>query len=185
MIKLRASLLIALTLTLTACGFHLRGKEGYALPFQTVYLQSVNKNSALVADLKRDLEINGINIATDADKAPLTLHITAETTDKQILSLSSAGRVLEYKLQYHVLFRLYDAKQRDWIAPGDITLRRNYTYDDSQVLAKAKEESMLYQDMRADAVQQIVRRLAYAKEPPPSKDASQEKDSPAPNGSQP
>jgi LPS-assembly lipoprotein len=166
MLTLRSVLLIALILSLGACGFHPRGKAGYALPFQALYVQHPAKTDTPFATLlKHDLEAEGVQIVASADKAPLTLNIVTESMDKQILSLSSAGRVLEYRLQYRVSFRLYDAKQRDWIAPAEITLRRSYTYDDSAVLAKAKEEAMLYQDMRIDAVQQILRRLAHAQEP--------------------
>lgn len=163
----RAALLLASLLFLGACGFHPRGQAGFALPFQTLYVQAVDTHSAFVSELKRDLEANGVQLAATAEKAPLTLHIVSETADKQILSLSSAGRVLEYRLQYRVSFRVYDARQRDWMAPGEITLRRDYTYDDTQVLAKAKEEALLYQDMRTDAAQQVLRRLNHVKEPPP------------------
>lgn len=162
---LRATLLLVLTLTLSACGFHLRGKAGYELPFQTLYLQASSAQSILAAQLKRSLEANDIVFTPTAATAPFTLQIVSEHMDKQILSLSGAGRVLEYRLQYRVSFRAYDAQQRDWMAPGEITLRRDFSYDDAQVLAKAKEESLLYQDMRNDAVQQILRRLSHVKEP--------------------
>jgi LPS-assembly lipoprotein len=163
--NLRIVFVLGLLALLTACGFHLRGQGGDALPFQTLYIQHADAHSAFVAELKRALETNGVTITSTADKSPLTLDIVNEATDKQILSLSAAGRVLEYRLQFHVSFRVHDARQRDWMAPDEITLRRSYTYDDTQVLAKAREEAMLYQDMRTDAVQQIMRRLGHVREP--------------------
>ena len=45
-------------------------------------------------------------------------------------------------------------------------LRRDFTYNDTQVLAKEAEEALLYQNMRTDMVQQIVRRLSHAKPQP-------------------
>ena len=39
------------------------------------------------------------------------------------------------------------------------------TYDDTQVLAKESEEALLYEDMKSDAVQQMVRRLSVIKLP--------------------
>jgi LPS-assembly lipoprotein len=36
------------------------------------------------------------------------------------------------------------------------------TYDDTQALAKQYEESMLYQNMQNDAIQQVLRRLQGA-----------------------
>ena len=45
----------------------------------------------------------------------------------------------------------------------EIALSRILPYDDTQVLAKQQEETMLYKDMRSDAVGQTVRRLYRAK----------------------
>jgi outer membrane lipopolysaccharide assembly protein LptE/RlpB len=39
------------------------------------------------------------------------------------------------------------------------------TYDDQTVLAKDNEQTLLVQDMRQDAVRQLVRRLAQARAP--------------------
>ena len=91
--------------------------------------------------------------------------MVSETTDKQILSLSGAGRVREYRLQYRISLRAYDRKQQEWLAPEEITLQRDFSYDDTQVLAKQQEESLLYQNMRSDAVQQVLRRLNHVKAP--------------------
>jgi LPS-assembly lipoprotein len=38
-------------------------------------------------------------------------------------------------------------------------------FDETQVLAKESEEALLYRDMQADLVQQIMRRLAAVKPP--------------------
>ncbi len=42
-------------------------------------------------------------------------------------------------------------------------LRRDYSFNDEQVLSKESEEALLYRDMRTDAVHQLVRRLQAAK----------------------
>ena len=47
----------------------------------------------------------------------------------------------------------------------EITLRRDMTYDDTQVLAKESEEALLYEDMKSDAVQQVLRRLSVVQMP--------------------
>ncbi len=162
---MRASSLTVLmfTLLLGACGFHLRGQGAFALPFQTLYVQSANDYTPLIGELKRAIEANGVQLTNSQDQAQLTLHIVSEAQDRQILSLSGGGRVREYRLQYHVSLHAYDHKQQDWLAPEEITLRRDFSYDDTQILAKEQEETMLYQNMRGDAVQQILRRLNHAK----------------------
>ena len=158
-------IVLMLTLLLGACGFHLRGHGALALPFQTLYVKSANDYAPFITELKRTIEANGVQVTDAPDHAQLTLHIVSEVTDKQILSLSGGGRVREYRLQYRISLRAYDSRQQDWLAAEEITLRRDFSYDDTQILAKEQEEALLYQNMRSDAVQQILRRLNRARPP--------------------
>jgi len=165
MMTLRALMVVMLTLLLAACGFHLRGQSEFALPFQKLYVQSASDYAPFITELKSAIEANGVQITDTSEQAQLTLQIVSEIADKQILSLSGAGRVIEYRLQYRISLRAYDQNQQEWLAPQEITLRRDYSYDDSQVLAKEQEEALLYQNMRGDAVQQVLRRLNHAHAP--------------------
>jgi LPS-assembly lipoprotein len=165
---MRATLLpvLLLTLLLGACSFHLRGKN--ILPVEKLYVRTNNEFSPFIIELKHALEVNGVQLANSPEVAQLTLHIVSEIMDKQILSLSGGGRVREYRLQFLVSLRAYDLKQQDWLAPSEISLRRDFSYDDTQILSKEQEENLLQKNLRSDAVQQVVRRLAHAKPPQPS-----------------
>lgn len=156
-------ILLLTTLLLNACGFHLRGQM--AMPFDTLYLDAANPNTSLIGELRRNLEINRVKLVGSADQAAVVLNIVFEIPDKQVLSLGGDGRVNEFILRYRVSLRAYDP-QRDWIPAEEISLRRDYSYDDAKVLAKEAEESMLFQSMRSDMVQQIMRRLSRAKPQP-------------------
>jgi LPS-assembly lipoprotein len=162
---MRATSLIVLMLSLllAACGFHLR--DSFALPFQKLYVKSPNDYAPFITELKYAFQTNHVQITESPEQAQLTLQIVSETTDKQILSLNGAGRVIEYRLQYRISLRAYDQKQQDWIAPQEILLRRDFPYDDTQIIAKQQEEAMLYLNMRGDAVEQVIRRLNHAHPP--------------------
>jgi hypothetical protein len=80
-----------------------------------------------------------------------------------ILSVSGTGRVSELRLLYRYAYRITDDKGRDLVPPGSVELFRDLTYDDSNVLAKQQEESLLWRDMESDLVQLLMRRLAAAK----------------------
>ncbi len=151
-------LLISLiALLLGSCGFHLRGQV--AMPFDTLYIDAAKSNSPLVDDLRSALEVNKVTVVNSADQAKVTLNIVSEIPDKQVLSLGSDGRVNEFRLLYRVSIRAYD-KQDELIPAEEIQLRNDFSYDDTKVLAKEAEEAMLLKSMRADMVQQIMRRLA-------------------------
>jgi LPS-assembly lipoprotein len=157
--------LLILTLLLGACGFHLRGQGqgGFTFPFQTLFIQTPNANAPFILDLKRAVQLYGVKLVDTSENAQLTLHIVSETMSKQILSLSNVGRVNEYQLIYRVSLHAYDSKQQEWVPADEIVLQNYLSYDNTLVLAKEQEETLLYQDMRKDAVQQILRRLSLAK----------------------
>jgi LPS-assembly lipoprotein len=158
------ALMLLTMLTLAACGFHLRGSnlKDVQFAFKSLYLK-VPGETIFTADLRRLLKANKIELVPTSDKADLVLEIVSEVNQKQILSLSGAGRVQEYQLFYRINLRAYDNQQNDWLAADEISLSRILPYDDAQVLAKEQEEAMLYKDMRSDAVAQVIRRLNRAK----------------------
>lgn len=164
----KRTILLALALSLTACGFHLRGHgvQGAAFAFHSIYVRAPGE-SPLIVSLRRELALNKLDVKPSPEQADLVLDIVSERSDKQILALSTGGHVLEYLLRYRVSLRAYDRQQQEWREAREITLQRNFPYDDTQILAKQQEEAMFYQDMRSDAVQLIVRSLAFAKPPQP------------------
>lgn len=165
---MRRLLLIAVTVVLAACGFKLRG--AYTLPFDTLYIV-LPPTAELRAVLKRNIEASTqTRVVDDAKAAQATLAITADAPVKAILSLDSAGRVREYRLQRTVGFRVYDSASRDLTPPGQIVIARDISFSDAQVLSKESEEALLWRDIQNDLVQQLLRRLAAAKAKPPTED---------------
>jgi len=157
-------ILLLTALLLSACGFHLR--EQTEMPFNSLYLDTFNSKTPFVTELRRSLEARKVRLAPTAEQADVVLKIVFENSDKQILTLSGSGRVTEFRLIYVVSLRAYDHKQQDWIPAEVMALRRDYSYDDTEVLAKDAEESLLYQSMHLEMVQQIMRRLSHAKPRP-------------------
>ena len=158
---MRLALAAALSL-LAACGFQLRGAAD--MPFDTLYLPGATGGIAL--ELKRNIQSgSATRVVDDPKAAEAQLLFSEETRIKEILALSTAGRVREYRLIYRVGFRVGDGKGGDFVPPSTVTLTRDVTYDDAVALAKETEEQQLYRDMQADMVQQIMRPLAAARLP--------------------
>ena len=159
----RSAVPLLLTLFLAAgCGFHLRGTT--ELPFESIYLPNATTGVAL--DLKRNLQVGTrARVVDDPRDAQAIMQFTVETREKEILSLTSGGRVREFQLRYRVGFRVHDGKGGDFVPQSTVQLSRDVTYSDTAVLAKESEELLLYRDMQTDMVQQIMRRLAAAKRP--------------------
>jgi LPS-assembly lipoprotein len=160
----RSVLVVAMVLiatTLSACGFQLRGQA--AIPYKSLFVETTGY-SAFATDLERAIRSGSeTKIAQNRGEAQAVLKIIGESKEKIILSLSSGGKVREFELRYKVAYRLTDLAGNNLAAPGEIVLRRDMTYDDTEVLAKESEEALLYRDMKTDAVQQMLRRLSVAK----------------------
>lgn len=145
----------------SGCGFHLRGQV--KLPYGTVYV-SGTQGSGLVLALQRVIRnSDAAKLASSADQADGVVDILSEQNSKVILSLSGIGKVREYQLQYRVKYAVRDAKGKPLVPATNIELARDMTYSDTQVLAKAEEEKLLYRDMQNDAAHQILRRMAAVK----------------------
>ncbi len=157
----RTLIVLSLALSLTACGFHLRGPSN--IPFATMYIKGP-QYSPFVVQLKRAIAAGSHTKLTDDPKeAQAILDISGEQRSIQILTLTSGGRVGEYRLYYTVSFRLYNNKNQQFLPLTSIALHRELTFNDAVVLAKTDEENMLYKNMQTDAVQQMVRRLEAVK----------------------
>jgi LPS-assembly lipoprotein len=158
---MRCLTLIA-ALALAGCGFQLRGTA--ALPFDTVFVPGATGGIAL--DLKRNIQAaTNARVVDEQKDAQAVLQFTEEAREKEVLSLTGAGRVREFLLRYRVGFRVHDGKGGEFLPPSSIQLTREVTFNDTEVLAKETEEQLLFRDMQNDMVQQIMRRLTVAKPP--------------------
>ena len=159
--RLLGSALAATVALLSGCGFHLRGPQ--ALDFATVHI-NVPEQSEFGAQLRRLIATTGTTrVEEDAARAEARLQILANDRGREILSLTGAGKVREYQLVQALRFQLLDRAGKPLIPPTSLSARREYTFDDSQVLGKEQEEALLYRDMQNDLVQQLMRRLGAAR----------------------
>src|SRR5471032_1912128 len=139
---------LAVALTVSACGFHLRGDGGhYTLPFPTMYV-GLPESSPLAIDLKRNIRANGgttiVATAAQADGVIEVLSDPEKTRSKTILSLNSNGRVRQYNLQYNIVFRVLDRQGKELLPATQIVLSRPIDFNETQLLAKEQEEALLY-----------------------------------------
>ena len=159
---MKKALLLALAVGLAGCGFKMRGSA--VVPFDTVYIPGATTGIQL--DLKRNIQAGTNARVVDSPKeAEAIVQFTEESRNKEIVSLTTAGRVREFQLQYRVGFRVHNGKGGVYVPPSTIQLTRDVTFNDADVLAKESEEQLLFRDMQNDMVQQIMRRLAAARPP--------------------
>ncbi len=152
-----------LLLALTACGFHLKGYSPDTLrplPFSSLYLSG---GGSIAGDLRTQLKIDPrIKLLDQPQGADAVLTVDHEQTRKDILTINSAGQINQYLLIMRIDARL-TVHGKEYTPEMQIRVRRTLNYTNSEILGKDQEEQLLWNDMRQDAADQIVRRLSYLK----------------------
>ena len=167
---LRPLLALVLAAALAGCGFHLRGAGSSNLPYQTMYI-SLPETAEVNIWLRRYIRSSGsTRIVDDAESADAIFQQLTNSRQKSILSVNALGRVREYRLQLSYTFRVVNRQGQVLVAPNEVTLTRDVTYDDSSILAKNQEEELLWRDMTNDLVNQIMRRLSVIKPKNPDRE---------------
>ncbi|HRD33945.1 MAG TPA: LPS assembly lipoprotein LptE [Rhodocyclaceae bacterium] len=140
------------------CGFRMRGPR--PLAFKTLYV-GLDANSELGSALRRRVLTSGTTVVVDDPAtADARLEVLQNSRDREILTLSSAGTVREYLLTLTIRFRLVARSGEELLAPVTLSVRRDYNFADAQIIAKEREEALLFRDMENDLLQQVMDRLA-------------------------
>lgn len=153
---------------LAACGFHLRGSID--IPYTRLYIASPEVSTSLGAALRRQIRAHQPDILVETGKdADAIFRQVSTQREREITVLNADGRAREYQLRLFYSFRVETPAGQPLMPVSSILLTREIIYDDNQVLSKAQEEGLLWQDMERDLIQQIMRRLASMKPLPAPK----------------
>ena len=149
---------LVLLATLASCGFQLR--QPAPIAFKNIHISG---NASISTALNKALKEQGVNLVPSAEEADLQLEFLKEENEQRILSLSGTGVVREYELYYRVQYRTKVAGEPTWTLPLIMEGRRDYTYNDANLLAKQQEQKLLNESMQTDVLNGILRRLSALK----------------------
>jgi len=164
----RTFLSTLLATTLTACGFRLRGAPEFG--FTSLYIQAPD-HSAIARQLRTTLHSasSRLTLLSEPDqlpKAQAVLELLDERQERVAVGLNAAGQVRELQLRLVLRFRLRGQQGQEWIPDTELLQQRDVSYSESIALAKESEEALLWRDIHADVVQQLLRRLAAVQPQP-------------------
>ena len=154
----RVATLLLLT-TLAGCGFQLQGAYKTPEAMQRTYIATADQHSLFYRELRRQLQAAGVELVETPDAATATLSIMLDNTDQRVLSVSARNVPTEYEVFYTIQYALSNAEE-SLMPPTVLTLTRDYTYDSTLVLGKAREEQMLREAIVNDLVRIVMKQLA-------------------------
>jgi LPS-assembly lipoprotein len=154
----RASLVVALLLAAQGCGFHLQGAGTLPPSMLRTYVDTERPHSEFLVTLTGVLKQRGAEVlAAPADGAAV-LDITADETGQRVLSVSARNIPREYEVFYAITFSLRVGAEA-LITNESLVVTRAYTYDETQVLAKAAEEQILRRALAEDLARRVMQRI--------------------------
>jgi LPS-assembly lipoprotein len=144
--------------TLAACGFQLQGRTPLPKPLELSYVEAKDKQSEFVQGLRKALLAAGAQL-TDEGKATAVVHVLEDTATPRVLAVSSTDVPREYEITYTVRVSV-TGDGRELLAPQEITVRRDYSFDEYVQLAKDNEDAILRAALARDLVGIVMRRLS-------------------------
>lgn len=171
--KRRSAIGVLLLLTvslagLSACGFNLRG-SGRQSGSQIVGQIFVEGEGSVLRALRNALTAQQVQFATIRKDADTVVVINNEQLSRRVASVSALGRVSEYQLTHSIdllTLRSSDGLKAGVLSPEDtvkhpqtVSVIRDYTYDETDVLAKDDEERILRAEMSDELIRHLVLRI--------------------------
>ncbi len=123
------------------------------------YVDAVDEYSLFHRELRLGLQAAGVELVDSPEQATAILSIVADRTDQRVLSVSARNVPTEYEVFYSVEYTLSTADEV-LLSPQDITLTRDYTYDTTLVLGKAREEEMMREAIVRDLVRIVLKQIS-------------------------
>ena len=151
-------LALAPLLALAACGFHLQGRTALPRELANVRIDAGDRQSDFYAGLRAALERSGAQLDTGAaDMA--TVRVIDDSSSERVLTVSAQNRPTAFVLSYTVKVSV-ESQGKELLAPEVHTLTREYSFNETDLLAKNRERDTLRQALADDLVTLVMHRLA-------------------------
>ncbi|MGO1461349.1 MAG: LPS-assembly lipoprotein LptE [Marinobacter sp.] len=150
----------AMAVSLAACGFQLRGAPPVSSALEPLNLLcKAPVPASLCQSVREQLELGGVELAS-GEKASYHLKIQNFAQDRRASAITVQAAAAEYTLRHSVDLELISADKVPIIASTRLTASESYRYDETNVLAKQREEENLRRQLSDRLAQQIIFRLA-------------------------
>jgi LPS-assembly lipoprotein len=148
-------LLLVFVGLLAGCGFQLRGDPTVPAEMARTYIATDDRYSLFYRTFRRQLENAGAELVESPVEATAELAILTDDTGQRVLSVSARNVPTEFEVYYTVYYTVRSG-EKVLLEPQLHTLTRDYTYDETQVLGKAREEELLRKAIVDDLVRLVL-----------------------------
>lgn len=125
---------------------------------QRTYIATEDEYSEFYRELRRQLEDNGVEVVASSVDATGIVSVHVDNTGQRVLSVSARNVPTEYEVFYSIEYSVESGETT--LQPRQfISMTRDYTYDETLVLGKAREEQLLREAIAADLVRVVMKQI--------------------------
>lgn len=151
-------LALAPLLWLVGCGFHMQGRIELPRSLANARIEAGDRQSDFYTSLRAALNAAGSRLdGQEADAA--IVHILADESSERILTVSARNTPTAFLLSYRIKVAV-DYQGRELLPAEEHTLTREYSFDETELLAKQRESDYLRQALAEDLAALVMHRLA-------------------------
>lgn len=151
-----------LAFSLSACGFQLRGSAALPDEMAVTFIKSNRPWGSLVEDFAEALRTHHVKVTEDRDEATAVLEIITDAQEKDVLSVNSAGKVLEFQLRQSIQFAVTTSDKLPLLEPQTVTMTRDYLYSSTDVLSSEREQVVVSRALQRELVHLAMLRITTA-----------------------
>lgn len=151
-------LLTVLVLSLAGCGFKFRASPDFPPQMRVIYIDAADRYSPFYRDLVAELRRSDVRLTDDPAQARTAVKILTDDTGRRLLAVTGRNVPAEYEVYYRVRFAV-DVDGVEVVPVEQLSLTRDFAFDETQVLGKDREEDSIRQVIASDLVGIVTRRL--------------------------
>lgn len=137
----------------------MRGAQSVPVEMERTYISAENRHSPFYQTLRRQLRATGVEIVESPIDATAEFAILKDETGQRVLSVSGRNVPREFEVFYTVQYQLTSG-ETSLMEVRQQTLVRDYTWDETLVLGKEREQEVMRDALVDDLVRVILIQLA-------------------------
>jgi LPS-assembly lipoprotein len=148
----------ALVLSLAGCGFQFRTTPELPPQMGIIHIDAADRYSPFYRELVAELRRSDVSLTDDPAQARTVVKVLTDDTGRRLLAVSGRNVPVAYEVYYRVRFAV-DVDGIEVVPVEQLFLSRDFTYDETLVLGKDREEDSIREAISSDLVGLITRRL--------------------------
>jgi LPS-assembly lipoprotein len=148
----------ALVLSLAGCGFQFRTTPELPPQMDIIHIDAADRYSPFYRELVAELRRSDVSLTDDPAQARTVVKVLTDDTGRRLLAVSGRNVPVAYEVYYRVRFAV-DVDGIEVVPVEQLFLSRDFTYDETLVLGKDREEDSIREAISSDLVGLITRRL--------------------------